>query len=226
MYRPSGMISQKIRGTVVSRTNALGEFAWHTDGSFESKPQRFFGLHVIHPDKLGGGISLALPVDDLVEPLSTVALQILLQYEFEIQVPPEFYTGKATNRGKVLSIDPETGRYLICFRRDIVADSPSDDPMANAAAAELNDTLKRPESVGQTFSEDIFKDNVILLMDNARFLHCRTEIKDPRRLLRRVRFNGTPGLRKQTGAHTLPAISPFGLRNRFIFINNLNPRLL
>lgn len=96
----------------------------------------------------------------------------------------------------MLSIDPETGRYLTRFRRDILTDPPSDDPMANAAVAELNATLERPESVGQTFSEDIFKDNVILLMDNARFLHCRTEIKDPKRLLRRVRFNGTPGLRK------------------------------
>ena len=29
-------------------------------------------------------------------------------------------------------------------------------------------------------------------MDNARYLHTRTDIKDPRRWLRRVRFHGTP----------------------------------
>lgn len=179
---------------MVSRSHSLGEFAWHTDGSFETQPQRFFGLHIIHPDKLGGGIFRALPVDDLVKMLSPVSLQALLNYEFEIQVPPEFYKGKAANKGKLMSIDPVTGKYLIRFRRDILADPPSDDPIANAAVAELNTILEKPDNVGQTFSDDIFKENVIFLMDNARFLHCRTEIKDPKRFLRRVRFNGTPGL--------------------------------
>ncbi|EED22584.1 conserved hypothetical protein [Talaromyces stipitatus ATCC 10500] len=195
-YRPSGVISQKTAGSVVSRSHSLGEFAWHTDGSFEAKPQRFFGLHIIHPDKLGGGIFRVLPVNDLVKLLSPVSLEALHNHEFEIQVPPEFYKGTATNRGKLLSIDPETGRYLVRFRRDILANPPSDDPVANTAVAELNAILEKPDNVGQTFSEDIFKENVIILMDNARFLHCRTEIKDPRRLLRRVRFNGTPGVRK------------------------------
>jgi alpha-ketoglutarate-dependent taurine dioxygenase len=40
---------------------------------------------------------------------------------------------------------------------------------------------------------EVFKENTILLMDNARFLHSRTDIKDPKRWLRRVRFHGTPG---------------------------------
>lgn len=81
------------------------------------------------------------------------------------------------------------------FRRDILADPPSDDPAANAAVAELNAILDKQDTVGKSFSEDVFKENVILLMDNARFLHCRTQIKDPRRFLRRIRFNGTPGVR-------------------------------
>lgn len=45
--------------------------------------------------------------------------------------------------------------------------------------------------MAETFAEDVFKENVVPLMDNARFLHSPTEIKDPKRWLRRVRFNGT-----------------------------------
>ncbi|EAW08585.1 uncharacterized protein ACLA_033210 [Aspergillus clavatus NRRL 1] len=192
-YRPSGVISEKTGGNVVSISQGLGEFAWHTDGCFEVSPQRYFGLHILHPDKLGGGIFRLLAIDDLVKRLSPASIETLLNYEFELQVPPEFYKGSATTRHKLLSIEPDTGRYLIRYRRDILADPPSDDPIANAAVMELNAVLDGEGSVGQTFSKDIFKENSILLMDNARFLHCRTEIKDPKRFLRRVRFNGTPG---------------------------------
>ncbi|KAH1488116.1 hypothetical protein LV164_001534 [Aspergillus fumigatus] len=194
-YRPEGVISKKTGGNVVSISHSLGEFAWHTDGCFEVKPQRYFGLHILHPDKLGGGIFRVLAVDDLIKLLSPASIETLLNYEFELQVPPEFYKGAATTRHKLLSIEPNTGRYHMRFRRDILADPPSDDPAANAAVAELNAILDKQDTVGQSFSEDVFKENVILLMDNARFLHCRTQIKDPRRFLRRIRFNGTPGAR-------------------------------
>ena len=185
----------KSGGRVVSRSHSLGEFAWHTDGSFEAQPQRYFGLHVIHPDKKGGGVFRALPIVDLVKLLSPASVEALIGHEFEIQVPPEFYKGAATNKNKLLSIEPETGRYLMRFRRDILEDPPSDNPAANTAVAELNRILETPDGVGQTLSGEIFKDNTIMLMDNARFLHCRTEIKDPRRFLRRVRFNGALGER-------------------------------
>ncbi|GFF23632.1 hypothetical protein IFM61606_08887 [Aspergillus udagawae] len=194
-YRPTGVISQKTGGSVVSISQSLGEFAWHTDGCFEVNPQRYFGLHILHPDKLGGGIFRVLAVDDLVKLLSPATIETLLNYEFELQVPPEFYKGATTTRHKLLSIEPNTARYLVRFRRDILADPPSEDPAANAAVAELNAILDKRDTVGQSFSEDVFKENVILLMDNARFLHCRTEIKDPRRFLRRIRFNGNPGVR-------------------------------
>jgi alpha-ketoglutarate-dependent taurine dioxygenase len=76
------------------------------------------------------------------------------------------------------------------FRRDILADPPSADPAANAAVEELNSLLDDPNTKGWRFSDDIFKENVVLFMDNARFLHMRSAILDKRRLLRRVRFHG------------------------------------
>ncbi|KAL1628556.1 hypothetical protein SLS56_005788 [Neofusicoccum ribis] len=191
-YKPSGVFSAATGGTAHSRSHGVGEFAWHTDGSFEETPQRFFGLHVIHPDRHGGGIFRVLPADDLVAALSPSSVEALLNTEFDIQVPAEFYKGRASNKGKLLDVEPGTGRYLLRFRRDILPDPPSENPSACEAVRELNALLETPEKVGWRFPGDVFKDNVVLLMDNARFLHSRTEIKDKRRLLRRVRFHGTP----------------------------------
>ncbi|KAJ7221789.1 hypothetical protein B0H12DRAFT_1193712 [Mycena haematopus] len=191
-YKPSGVISPKTGAVAHSRSHGDGEFAWHTDGSYEVRPQRFFGLHVVHPDRLGGGIFRVLPAEDLVAALSPQSVEMLLQTELDIQVPAEFYKGQATNKGRLLEIDPATGRYLLRYRRDILADPPSANPAANAAIDELNALLENPETKGWRFPDDVFKANVAVLIDNARFLHMRTQILDKRRLLRRVRFHGQP----------------------------------
>ncbi|KAF8169837.1 hypothetical protein K438DRAFT_1433412, partial [Mycena galopus ATCC 62051] len=189
-YKPSGVISAKTGTTAHSRSHDVGEFAWHTDASFEARPPRFFGLHIVHPDNLGGGIFRVLPAGNLVEALSAPSVKALLRTEFDIQVPAEFYKGQATNKGRLLEIDAATGHYLLRFRRDILASPPSADPEANAAVEELTTLLDNPETTGWRLPDDVFKENVILLLDNARFLHMRTEIRDKRRLLRRVRFHG------------------------------------
>lgn len=159
----------------------------------QARPQRFFGLHIVHPDKVGGGIFRVLPAKDLVAALSPQSVEVLLRTEFAIQVPAEFYKGQASNKGRLLQLDPTTGHYLLRFRRDILADPSSADPAANAAVEELNALLDNPETKGWRFPDDVFRENVVLLMDNARFLHMRTEIRDKRRLLRRVRFHGPAG---------------------------------
>jgi hypothetical protein len=151
-------------------------------------------LHVVHPDKLGGGIFRVLPAEDLVAALHPDSVDVLLRTQFDIQVPAEFYKGQASNRGRLLELDSATGHYLLRFRRDILADPPSADPAANAAVEELNSLLDDPNTKGWRFSDDIFKENVVLLMDNARFLHMRSAILDKRRLLRRVRFHGQPAV--------------------------------
>ncbi|KAI1370849.1 hypothetical protein F4677DRAFT_451032 [Hypoxylon crocopeplum] len=191
-YKPEGVVSAKSGGRAHSHSHGVGEFAWHTDGAFEETPQRFFALHIVHPDKLGGGIFRVLPAEDLVTSLKPSSVETLLNTELDLQVPDEFYKGKASIKGKLLSIDPESGRYLLRFRRDILADPPSKSPVVNEVIGELNNLLDDPEANGWRLPEDVFKENVVLLMDNARFLHMRTEIKDKRRHLRRVRFHGNP----------------------------------
>jgi alpha-ketoglutarate-dependent taurine dioxygenase len=131
-----------------------------------------------------------LPAEDFIGALSPQSIEALLRTEFDIQVPAEFYKGQATIKGHLLTFDPATGHYLLRFRRDVLADPPSTDPASNAAVAELNALLANTETKGWRFSDGVFKGDVVVLMDNARFLHMRTEIRDRRRLLRRVRFHG------------------------------------
>ena len=172
----------------------MGEFSWHTDGAFEPVPQRYFGFHILHPDKLGGGVFRVLRAKDLISLLSPSAVDVLSDTEFDLRVPPGFFKGDTFTKGKLLDVDPITGHALVRFRRDILLDPPSHEPAACDAASELIKLLERPDAVGEQIPDFVFKENTVLLMDNARYLHSRTDIKDPKRWLRRVRFHGTPGL--------------------------------
>ena len=194
-YNPSGIAGGNGE-TAHSRSHSMGEFAWHTDGSYEPVPQRYFGFHIMRPDRQGGGVFRVLRADDLVSLLSPSAVEILCNTEFDIKVPAEFYKGVDTNKGKLLEIDRRTGRAFVRFRRDILLDPPSQDQAANKAVEELVNLLDQPDGVGEHIPEYIFKENTVLLVDNARYLHSRTDIKDPERWLRRVRFHGTPGGKK------------------------------
>lgn len=203
-YKPEGVYSEGTGKKAVSISHSMGEFAWHTDGAFEENPTRFFGFHIIHPDKQGGGVFRILRAEDLARKLSPEAVDVLSSYEFDLKVPPEFFKGKDTVKGKLLDVDAATGRAYVRFRKDILHDPPSADAHANAAVKELNDLLDAPEGVGEHVPEFVFKENTVLLMDNARYLHSRTDIKDPKRWLRRVRFHGTPWSVK-TQKETVPS---------------------
>ncbi|CAF9919914.1 hypothetical protein IMSHALPRED_004761 [Imshaugia aleurites] len=191
-FKPEGVYSEGIGKKAVSISHSMGEFAWHTDAAFEENPTRFFGFHIIHPDKKGGGVFRILRADDLTRLLSPEAVGVLSNHEFELKVPPEFFKGKDSVKGKLLEVDTAMGRAYVRFRKDILHDPLSADANANAAVKELNDLLDAPEGVGEHVPGFVFKEDSVLLMDNARYLHSRTDIKDPKRWLRRVRFHGPP----------------------------------
>ena len=110
---------------------------------------------------------------------------------FDLKVPPEFFEGRNIVKGKLLDVDPVLGRVKVRVRKDVLHDPPSADADANAAAKELSDLLDAPEGVGEHVPRLAFRENTVLLMDNALYLHSCTDIKDPERWLRRVRFHGT-----------------------------------
>ncbi|MCJ1351199.1 MAG: hypothetical protein MMC33_001181 [Icmadophila ericetorum] len=192
-FQPEGVISEGTGKAAHSISHSLGEFAWHTDGAFEEDPTRFFGFHILHPDRQGGGVFRVLRAEDLLQMLSPQTLTTLTNFEYDLRVPPEFYKGQHIVKAKLLTVDQETGRAFVRYRGDILHDPSSSNHEACVAVHELKRLLDNPEGVGSYVPEYIFKENTVLLMDNARFLHSRTNIKDPKRWLRRVRFHGMPG---------------------------------
>ncbi|EPQ61014.1 Clavaminate synthase-like protein, partial [Gloeophyllum trabeum ATCC 11539] len=184
--KPEGVISKGTGQKAVAISHTLDEFSWHIDGSFEEKPTRFFGFHIIHPDKQGGGVFRLLPVADIVAALPPDVTEILATKEFNIKVPPEFFKGVHTLRKPLLE-RPANGPALIRYRKGVTTADENDKEAVRAIR--VLESLLGKEDTGFAVPAEHFKEDTLLLLDNRRFLHSRTAIRDPNRWLRRVRFH-------------------------------------
>ncbi|CAG8905878.1 unnamed protein product [Penicillium egyptiacum] len=176
-----------------ARSETMFRFEWHTDCSYEEQPPRFFALQVLQPDRCGGGTLSALNVDRLLTLLSPFARRWLSSYNYKITVPPEFIktAGKRHIVGNLLAVNPggNPGSQLR-FREDITVPLT---PNAGKALDELKEILyggAREETLHLT--PQSLPQGSIIMMDNRRWLHSRNEVKDPKRHLRRVRWDATP----------------------------------
>jgi alpha-ketoglutarate-dependent taurine dioxygenase len=168
----------------------MNTFAWHTDCSYETNPPRFFALHVLQDDQRGGGVLSVLQVDSLLSRLTTATKEALSAPEYKIQVPPEFIKRDDNLYivGNLLSLGLQPHLRL---REDIVTPLTG---RARAAMVELIGVL-----LGSQIEPDIISLNPallpkqsIILINNRRWLHARSEVRDPRRHLRRVRWDTRP----------------------------------
>ena len=173
-----------------ARSESSLNFPWHTDCSYESRPPQFFALHVLHADQHGGGTLLALNALQVLRKLESSAFETLSRPEFRITVPPEFSKGIPSIDGSVLNQAGESSDLRIRFRSDIIR------PLSNRAEKALKGVrrLLAPgseadiEDIKLRFTPEDLPSNTIVLMDNSRWLHARTEVKDPKRHLRRIRW--------------------------------------
>ncbi|KAL3481283.1 hypothetical protein BJX99DRAFT_253587 [Aspergillus californicus] len=174
----------------IARSETMNTFAWHTDCSYEKNPPRFFALHVLQDDQRGGGVLSVLQVDSLLSRLTTATKEALSAPEYKIQVPPEFIKRDDNLYivGNLLSLELQPHLRL---REDIVTPLTG---RARAAMVELIGVL-----LGSQIEPDIISlhppllpKQSIILVDNRRWLHARSEVRDPRRHLRRVRWDARP----------------------------------
>lgn len=157
----------------------------------EKNPTASFQLYIIHPDRQGGGVFRILKAEGLTRLFSPQAVDVRNSHESDLKVPPEVFKGRNTARGKLLDVHAAIGRAYVRCESDILHDPRSADANANVAIQELKDRLKDPAGLGEHVPGFVFKENTILLMNNARYLHSRINIRDPRCWLRRLRFHGT-----------------------------------
>ncbi|KAK6859079.1 taurine catabolism dioxygenase [Apiospora arundinis] len=179
-----------------ARSETMDPFPWHTDCSYEEQPPRYFALQVIRPDRCGGGTFSLLDVRRLSRTLSTTTKAALRRPDYQITTPPEFI--KDPMRQSLVGSILEAGESglsdyaLMRYRGDLV--TPLSEEGARALK-ELKDIL-RNESLISTMALSLssakMAEGSILLVDNRRWLHSRTDIHDPMRHLRRVRWDAAP----------------------------------
>ncbi|KAJ6263983.1 hypothetical protein Dda_0121 [Drechslerella dactyloides] len=187
-------IENNTTGEPLARSETMNVFPWHTDCSFEDAPPRHFALHVIHADRYGGGALSIVRTKDIIQELSEEAISSLSQPEFILDVPGEFDKGIGSLTGSL--IDMSNNDPKLRYRRDIIHPLTQ---RAQLALDELDAVLDDCRSKKVMKAEDL-PDGMVIVLDNAKWLHARNQVNDPNRHLRRVRWNAQPFPSNQASA--------------------------
>lgn len=177
-----------------ARSETMEEFPWHTDCSYENPPPRYFALHVLQPDRYGGGTLSVMNVKRLSELLSPATRMSLARPEYLIRIPPEFAKHPSQQHivGGLLLADEDGQLNMIRFREDLLTPLSK---RASVALDELKQALKDTEVRSHStlqLTPKALPERSIILIDNRRWLHARNHINDPERHLRRVRWDAVP----------------------------------
>jgi len=165
-------------GETLARSHKLSEFVLHTDCSYEKQVPDFFGLHCIRHDRFGGGKNLLVDCSTLIQHLTQKSLETLQNDPVEITVPPEFRRDIESITSRVIDKN-----FNVRYRKEILREETLT-PALKSALEEFERLCDSPV-LNRKFE---LKDNQILLIDNKRYLHARTTIKDEDRHLMRIRF--------------------------------------
>ena len=149
---------------------------------------RYFGLQVVHADKLKGGQSLLIDVNDIVKNLNKQDLKVLRSERIKFKIPSEFSRGgNQVNEGRIISHNKDKfNNLMIRYRRDIIMNRETMDSRMESALKSLESLIQIDKS--KLIKYHIMKDNDIFIIDNTRWLHGRTCINDLNRHLVRIRF--------------------------------------
>ncbi|KAJ5164971.1 uncharacterized protein N7500_006801 [Penicillium coprophilum] len=173
-------------GNLPARSETSESFPWHTDCSYEEHPPSFFALQVLRADTCGGGTLSLMELARVLPLLSATARKYLSKAEYRITVPPEFVK-RDDQQFIVGSILTNTG-YGLRFREDIITPLTTS---GSEAFEELKNMLRSSEARSRTISlsPQLLPSGSIVLVGNRRWLHARNEVRDPKRHLRRVRWD-------------------------------------
>lgn len=172
------------------RSHTADVFQMHTDASFEPVPPRYFGLQVLKKDALNGGQTLLIKFDDVLKNLSLSEIDLLSSTQIKLKIPNEFKKSSHQENFILCTIlSPRKDCFnnrLIRYRYDIILDR-------NSLTDEYKKALEKFESLIDIEKSELIKyinlrDNQIMIVDNSRWLHGRTQILDPNRHLVRIRF--------------------------------------
>lgn len=169
---------QNNNGEYLARSHQLNEFVLHTDCSYEEKIPDFIALYVVNHDKFGGGKNLLIDGLTLIQHLSKKSLTTLQKESVKFIIPEEFKKGVKHIHAKIIDEN-----FNIRYRRSIIDQRGLSKEIKNAL--DEFDELCHSPIINRGFE---LKTGQLILLNNRRFLHARTEIKDKNRHLIRARF--------------------------------------
>lgn len=168
----------------------LGECPLHSDSAFAANPEKFLCLYVQRASADGGGqsvvISMTQAMRELLDEAEGVRCSALLRGTIYPFRTPDAFSGKEQLiTAPILSDDPE-----IRFRHDCLIDGFSavpdlDTPERRWAVEYFSDFLEH-RATRQTFLG--LRDQLVIV-DNRKSLHARTDYQDPERHLIRARLH-------------------------------------
>lgn len=167
-----------------ARSHTPLPFETHTDASFELEPPRFVAMGIVRADRNGGGLLSIVRISDAVLEMSEKEVDTLMTMKPKWIVPQEFRkTGNEDVYAPVL-MSPTRAR----FRRDKVTVDHLDQVQANQFKAVFEKFCTVVETMCKNKGMVIPEQSVILL-DNQKFAHARSQVLDGKRHLLRVRFD-------------------------------------
>lgn len=172
----------------IARSHSKEVFEMHTDASFEPTPPRYIGMQVIREDDFNGGQSLFLDLNDVLKDLNEREIHLLQTTMFEFKKPLEFYKGgEKFTIGSILSSKRDPFNNILCrYRNDLILNRDEICSESKEALRKFEKLIKLSEN--RNIKYYFLRKNNILLLDNCRYLHGRTQINDPNRHLTRIRF--------------------------------------
>jgi hypothetical protein len=163
------------------------ELVFHTDCSYEHDAPRFVALYFVQCDRTEqGGKFQMVRTKDIFDRLSPETQRLLRQETYKINVPPDFRKGNIDYISGPILLD---GDEHIRYRRDIVNKQQLKEETLEKqmAIAELNAIILAEDKL--TVFRPAIENNMMVMFNNARFVHGRTKIEDAERYLLRIRFN-------------------------------------
>jgi hypothetical protein len=167
----------------------LGEAPLHTDSAFARQPERYNALYVVRQSRCGGGRSVTVNGphflhDFASSPEGRDCIRFMRETDYAFRVPDAFFSGERYITARILADDP-----VIRFRHDCIE---MGFDLCPALATEQHrfyySLFRRSAEAHASRCEFMMTDGEMVVLDNTRLFHARTDFRDPARHLIRVRM--------------------------------------
>jgi alpha-ketoglutarate-dependent taurine dioxygenase len=180
-------VAAETQATFSERT---GEAPLHTDSAFSPRPERYNALYVVRQSRCGGGHTVVVNgprflKDFAKNPQGADCILFLREAVFAYWVPDAFFTGQRFITEKILAEEP-----AIRFRHDCIERGFELCPdLATKEHRSYYALFRKAAESHASRTEFLMADGEMIVYDNTRLLHGRTDFQDAARHLIRVRMH-------------------------------------